>query len=80
LKIDNTNAKDLELYAVMGEQHNASIPLAHLLLSNATLIEPGRWKIALISFFTTLRAKYAVEPRFIHIDKDIAEIKAAQTV
>jgi hypothetical protein len=45
LKIDNTNVKDLELYAIMGEQDNSDIPLAYLLLSTATAIEPSKWKL-----------------------------------
>jgi hypothetical protein len=74
------NATDLELYAVMGEHDNVGIPLAYCLFSTATSITPGKRKIALTSFFGSLRDKYNVHPRFVHTDKDIAEIKGAQAV
>ncbi|KAF8588751.1 hypothetical protein K439DRAFT_1613256 [Ramaria rubella] len=38
----NTNAKALELYAVMGEHDNIGIPLAYCLLSTANSITPGK--------------------------------------
>ena len=76
----NTNAKDLELYTVMGKNDNTGIPLAYCLLSTATAITPRKWKIVLQSFFKALMEKYGIKPTFVHTDKDIAEIKAAQAV
>jgi len=77
---DNTNAKDLELYTVMGEHDNIGSPLAYCLLSTATAITPRKQKIALQSFFKVLMEKYGIEPTFVHTDKDIVEIKAALAV
>lgn len=70
----------MELYAVMGEHDNSGIPLAYCLLTTTTSICPGKWKIALQSFFQQLQDKYAVNPHFVHSDKDIAESKGAQAV
>jgi len=78
--IDNIKAKDLELYAIMGEHDNAGIPLAYCLLSTASSLTPGKQKPALTSFMKCVRDKYDVHPMFVHTDKDIVEIKAAQTV
>jgi hypothetical protein len=76
--IDNTNAKDLELYVLMAEHDNAGIPLAYLLLSTAASIEKDKRKSVLASFLSTIRDKYNLIPRFIHTDKDMAEIIAAR--
>jgi len=62
----------------MGEHDNAGIPLAYCLLSTASSITPGKRKISLTSFLCGLRNKYGVHPKFVHTDKDIAEIKASQ--
>ncbi|HEV7736352.1 MAG TPA: hypothetical protein VGO47_03130, partial [Chlamydiales bacterium] len=70
--LDNTNAKDLELYAVMAENDNTGMPLAYCLLTTATSITPGKRKSALESFFKALRDQYNITPRFVHTDKDIA--------
>jgi len=64
----------------MGEHDNSGFPLAYCLLTTATSIIPGKRKIALTSFLKELRDKYSVHPRFVHTDKDIAEIKAAHSV
>ncbi|KIJ32252.1 hypothetical protein M422DRAFT_265902 [Sphaerobolus stellatus SS14] len=76
----NTNAKDLELYCCMGEYDNAGFPLAYCLLTTASSITPGKRKITLTSFLEALKNSYNVNPRFVHTDKDIAEIKSAKTV
>jgi len=70
----------MELYAVMAEHDNTGIPLAYCLLSMINSITPGKRKIALESFFRSLRDKYTVHPKFVHTDKDIAEIKGAKAV
>jgi len=80
LYLDNTNAKDLELYAIMGEYDNTGIPLAYCLLSTASSLTPGKRKLSLTSFAKCVRDKYDVYPTFVHTDKDIAEIKASQSV
>ena len=64
----------------MGGHNNTGIPLAYYLLSTATAITPRKWKIVLQSFFKALMEKYGIKPTFVHTDKDIAEIKAAQAV
>ncbi|EIN06505.1 hypothetical protein PUNSTDRAFT_90128 [Punctularia strigosozonata HHB-11173 SS5] len=74
----NTNAKDLELYSVLGEVDGAGFPMAYCLLSTATAISNGKRKRALSEFLRALRDRYSVNPQFVHTDKDIAEIKAAQ--
>ncbi|KIJ40720.1 hypothetical protein M422DRAFT_256416 [Sphaerobolus stellatus SS14] len=74
----NTNVKDMELYSVLAEQDNSSIPLAYCLLTTASSITPGKRKKALESFMTSLRDQYHVHPKFVHTDQDIAKIKSAQ--
>ena len=64
----------------MGEHDNAGIPLASCLLSTASCLTPGKRKVSLTSFMKCVRDKYNIYPRFVHTDKDIAEIKASQTV
>ncbi|KIJ26521.1 hypothetical protein M422DRAFT_272397 [Sphaerobolus stellatus SS14] len=76
----NTNAKDMELYGVLAEQDNSGIPIAYCLLTTASAITPGKHKRALKSFMKSLCDEYNVHPKFVHTDKDIAEIKSAQAV
>ncbi|KIJ27755.1 hypothetical protein M422DRAFT_271044 [Sphaerobolus stellatus SS14] len=79
----NTNAKDMELYAVIAEHDNTGIPLAYCLLMTASSICPGKRKIALESFFGALRDKYQVNPHFGDTRTKIlqkAEIKGARNV
>ncbi|KAG8832114.1 hypothetical protein FRC17_002022 [Serendipita sp. 399] len=76
----NTNAKDLELYVVMAEHDNRGIPIAYLFLSTATSIENLKRKNALEAFLRLICDKYGLKPRFVHTDKDVAEIRAAQAV
>jgi hypothetical protein len=64
----------------MAENDNTGVPLAYCLLTTATSITPGKRKSALTSFFKALRDQYNVSPQFVHTDKDITEIKAAQTI
>ncbi|KAG1874931.1 hypothetical protein F4604DRAFT_2008937 [Suillus subluteus] len=75
----NTNAKHLELYSVLGEFDNAGFPLSYCLLSTATAIEIGKRTTALRQWTTYLRDKYGIIPRFVHVDKDMAEISTADT-
>jgi hypothetical protein len=68
------NAKNLELYSVMGEHDNAGFPLSYCMLSTATSIEIGKRKTALNRWVTALRDTYRITPRFAHTDKDMGEI------
>ncbi|KIJ25136.1 hypothetical protein M422DRAFT_273913 [Sphaerobolus stellatus SS14] len=76
----NTNVKDLELYSCMREYDNAGFPLAYCLLTTASSITPGKRKITLTSFLRALKDCYAINPHFVHTDKDIAEIKSANVI
>jgi len=75
----NTNQGELELYAVIGEYDNRGFPLAYCLVSTATSVADGKRKLALTSFLSNLRDTYQLHPHFVHTDKDIVEICAAQT-
>ena len=76
----NTNQGELELYAVIGEQDNRGFPLAYCLVSTASSVADSKHQIALTAFLSNLRNAYDLQPHFIHTNKDIAEIHAAQTV
>ncbi|KAG2128343.1 uncharacterized protein EDB93DRAFT_1243573 [Suillus bovinus] len=75
----NTNAKHLELYSVLGEFDNAGFPLSYCLLSTATAIEIGKRTTALRQWTTYLRDKYGIIPRFVHVNKDMAEISMSKS-
>lgn len=77
---DNTNAKHLELYSMLGEFDNAGFPLSYCLLSTATAIEIGKRTTALRRWTTYLRDKYGIIPRFVHVDKDMAKISMSKSV
>jgi hypothetical protein len=77
---DNTNAADLELYVLMAEYDNTGMPIAYLFLSTATSIEKQKRRRALRSFLEIIKIKYGTSPRFVHTDKDTAEIGAAHDV
>lgn len=78
LNIDNTNAKHLELYTVLGEYDNAGFPLSYCLLSTATATDEGKRMKALEAWTSALRDKYGVVPQFVHVDKDMAEIGSSR--
>jgi len=80
ISIDNTNAKHLELYSIMGEHDNAGFPLTYCLLSTTTAIDQGKRTKALMAWSCCLRDLYGVEPTFIHTDKDMAEIGCSKAV
>ena len=77
IKLDTTNLKHLELYSVMGEHDNAGFPLTDCLLSMSTAIEsiPKR-----LLWAKCLCDKYGIELKFIHIDKDMAEIGCSKMI
>ncbi|KIK05393.1 hypothetical protein K443DRAFT_3879 [Laccaria amethystina LaAM-08-1] len=76
----NTNSRHLELYSVMAEHDNAGFPLSYCLLSTATAIDLGKRTKALMSWTRCLKDKYGVNPKFVHVDKDMAEIAMAKVV
>ena len=79
-KKDNTNACHLELYTVLGEYDNAGFPLSKCLLSTASSIEDRKRTKALMAWAATLRGEYSIVLRFVHMDKDMAEIGASHSV
>jgi len=64
----------------MGEYDNVGFPLTYCLLSTATAIDAGKQKKAIAAWSRCLCDKYGVNPVFIHSDKDMGEIGAAQDV
>ncbi|KAF7297058.1 SWIM-type domain-containing protein [Mycena indigotica] len=76
----NTNSRNLELYAVMGELDNAGFPLAYCLMSTATSISQGKRKNTLAAFLSCVKAQYGIQPKFTHVDKDLGEIAALKLV
>ena len=77
---DNTNSRHLELYTILGEYDNAGFPLSYCLLTTATSVEQGKRTRALQAWATVLHEKYGILPRFVHTDKDLAEISASRRV
>jgi hypothetical protein len=78
--IDNTNSKHLELYTTLGEYDNTGFPLSYCLLSTASSIDNGKRLKALEGWAAILRSKYGLIPRFVHTDKDMAEIRMSRRV
>ncbi|KAK7456463.1 hypothetical protein VKT23_010712 [Stygiomarasmius scandens] len=76
----NTNSRHLELYSVMAEHDNAGFPISYCLLSTAESMDQQKRTKALTTWASQLRDKYGVNPRFIHLDKDMAEIGMARDV
>jgi hypothetical protein len=77
---DRTNSRHLELYCVMGEEDNAGFPLSYCLLSTADSIEQQKRTKALSKWTKKLRDKWGVNPSFVHLDKDMAEIGMVRKV
>ncbi|KAK7438928.1 hypothetical protein VKT23_009431 [Stygiomarasmius scandens] len=75
-----TNSKHLELYCVMAEHDNAGFPLSYCLLSTATSMEQRKRTKALCKWVTQLRDQWGVNPEFVNIDKDMAEIGMVRKV
>jgi len=78
--IDNTNSWNLELYSIIAEHDNAGYPLSYCLLSTATAIEPRKRIQALSNWITKVKEVYRINPTFVHVDKDMAEIHAVKEV
>lgn len=79
-QIDNTNSRHLELYSVIGEYDNVGFPLSYCLLTTASSVDDGKRTRALEAWVTLLHSKHGVVPRFVHTDKDMAEIGASRRV
>ncbi|KAF7426653.1 hypothetical protein PC9H_009022 [Pleurotus ostreatus] len=75
-----TNSRHLELYSVLAEFDNAGFLLSYCLLSTASAIEIGKRTRALTRWTTMLRDRYCLNPEFVHVDKDMAEISMSRTV
>ncbi|KAF7329636.1 SWIM-type domain-containing protein [Mycena kentingensis (nom. inval.)] len=76
----NTNSRNLELYAIMGELDNAGFPIAYCLLTTASAISQGKRKKSLSAFLSCVKAAYGINPEFTHVDKDTGEISALQAI
>nr|GAT51701.1 predicted protein [Mycena chlorophos] len=76
----NTNSRNLELYALMGELDNAGFPLAYCLMSTATSVSQGKRKKTLSAFLSCAKTRYRINPLFTHVDKDMGEIGALKTI
>src|ERR1700761_7878209 len=72
------NSRHLKLYTVLTEYDNAGFPLSYCLLTTASSIEEQKRLKALELWAVILRDKYDVRPRFVHTDKDMAEIGASR--
>ena len=77
---DNTNSKHLELYTVLSKYNNFGFPLSYCLLTTASSVDVGKRTRALEAWVTVLCNKYGIHPRFVHTDKDMAEIGASRRV
>ncbi len=73
----NMNSKHLELYTVLGEYNNTGFPLSYCLLTTASSLEDKARTWALEAWTTRLHDKCDITPRFVHTDKDMAEIGAS---
>lgn len=62
----------------MGEYGGAGYPLSYLFLETATSLEIGKRTKALQAWAEALKKAYALDPRFVHVDKDMAEIRMIQ--
>src|SRR6266571_5153565 len=78
--IDNTNSQHLELYTILGEYDNTGFPLSYCLLTTASSLEDRKRTRALEAWAAILRDVYSVIPRFVHTDKDMAEIGASRHI
>ena len=64
----------------MAEEDNAGFPLSYCLLSTVNAISQKKRTEALTSWTKKLRSKWGIEPTFVHLDKDMAEIGMVQKV
>jgi len=64
----------------MAEHDNAGFPLSYCLLTTATAVDAGKRKNAIATWAKCVRDKYNVNPVFVHVDKDMAEIGASKEI
>lgn len=64
----------------MAEHDNAGFPLTYCLLTTASAVEPGKRTSALEAWARELKTRYSVDPKFILLDKDMAEIAMSKRV
>lgn len=64
----------------MAESDNTGIPASYCLLSTASSIAAHKRTKALAAWCQTLRDDYGINPRFVHVDKDMAEIGCIRMV
>lgn len=74
------NAKHLELYSVMAEHDGAGFPLSYCLISTAASMDQGKRTKALAAWAKCIHDRYGVNPVFMHVDKDMAEIGCSREV
>ena len=74
--LDDTNSSHLELYTVLVENDNSGFPVSYCFLSTAASTCPDKRKQSLHLWFSELRDQYKLNPKFMHVDKDMAEIGA----
>uniref|UniRef100_A0A0W0FE87 MULE transposase domain-containing protein n=1 Tax=Moniliophthora roreri TaxID=221103 RepID=A0A0W0FE87_MONRR len=73
----NMNTLHLELYCIMAKYDNAGFPLSYCLQSTTVSAEPKK-KIDVLECWTVhLHDRYHVNPKFVHLDKDLGEIGMA---
>ncbi|KAF5345219.1 hypothetical protein D9757_015315 [Collybiopsis confluens] len=76
----NTNSSHLELYSILFEHDNAGFPGSYCLLTTASACDPGKRTRALKLWMTAVKTTYGINPQYIHLDKDMAEIGASKEV
>ncbi|KAF9497385.1 hypothetical protein BDN71DRAFT_1481789 [Pleurotus eryngii] len=69
----------LDATCMLAEFDNAGFPLSYCLLSTASVIEISKHTQALTRWITMLQDRYHLNPEFIHMDKDMAEISMTRT-
>lgn len=75
-----TNSEGMDLYTLMGVVDGTGISLAYMLIGRigpATQASPHT--VFLEQFLCTVRDSFDINPDFVHIDKDLAEVAAIQT-
>ena len=64
----------------MAEYDNAGFPISYCLLSTATSKEQGKQRKALAGWAMCIKEACGIDPTFMHVDKDMAEISMAKEV
>ncbi|KAJ3779611.1 hypothetical protein GGU10DRAFT_337877, partial [Lentinula aff. detonsa] len=74
----NTNSRHLELYSMVFEYDNAGFPGTYCFLTTASAVEPGKRTKSIALWANAVKEHYGVNPCYVHLDKDMAEIGAAK--